>query len=415
MVSAASPRPREAGFGRSSLSVGEARQEILTSIATVGSVRVPLDEAAGRILAETVRSQVSSPPFAVSAMDGYAVAAGDLSAAQPVLPKSGEARAGSAPARHVPGTCMRIFTGAPVPEGADTVVIQEDTVDNGDTVAFRTSSGPGANIRRAGLNFEPGTVLADEGRMLTARDVGLLASAGIEEVVVARRPRIAILSTGDELREGAATADAIRDANRPALRALVRSWGGEPVDLGIAPDDDAAIERALSGLSADLLVITGGASVGDHDRVRHVLGKLGCSFDFWKIRMRPGKPLMFGRLGAIPVLGMPGNPVSAMVCSLLFLRPAMAKLAGRADEGAPVENARLLGAIGRTGERDDYLRAVATVVDGELSVEVFAQQDSSMLAVLAQANALVVRPAGSPAAEAGAIVSVLRFDHVPGY
>lgn len=405
-------------FGKSAIGVDEARRLLTAEIRTVGEEIVGLHEALGRVSAAEVTAMVTSPPFAVSAMDGYAVSAADVPAAGTILPLDGASKAGiPAVPTLAAGTCMRIFTGAPVPIGADAIVIQEDVDADGGRIAFRTKAERGLHVRKAGLNFQAGSQVVAAGRVLTARDIGLLAAAGHGRVAVRRRPKVAVLSTGDELATGTDPAGSGRifDANRPALIALIRAWGGAPVDLGVAGDDDGAIAAALCGLDADLLLVTGGASVGDHDRVRPVLQALGLSFNFWKIRMRPGKPLMFGMLDGMPVMGLPGNPVSALVCALLFLEPAICALTGRPAKGPQFENARLSAAIGKTGERDDYLRAVATVGQDGLSVAAFSQQDSSMLAILATANALLFRPAGAPAAEAGETVQIVRFDSIAGF
>ncbi|ANH07911.1 gephyrin-like molybdotransferase Glp [Shinella sp. HZN7] len=365
-----------------------------------------------------VKALTTSPPFDVSAMDGYAVRAGDVPASGIALPLAGASKAGLAAVPTLShGTCMRIFTGAPVPAGADAIVIQEDVESDGERIVFRTAAQRGLFIRKAGLNFAEGAEVVAAGRVLTARDIGLLAASGHDSILVHRRPRVAVLSTGDELvASGTGIGPGrIFDANRPALLALVRAWGGEASDLGIAGDDDAAITAALQGLDADLLLITGGASVGDHDRVRPTLQALGLSFEFWKIRMRPGKPLMFGTLGDMPVLGLPGNSVSALVCAVLFLKPAIGALAGHDASGPRFENARLVSPIGKTGERDDYLRATVSLDDGALLVEAFSEQDSSMLAVLASANALLFRPAGAAPAVAGETVKVVRLDTLPGF
>lgn len=405
-------------FGKSAISVDEARRLITGEIRCVEEEVVSLSDALGRVSAARVKAVVTSPPFDVSAMDGYAVHAADVPSADTVLPLSGVSKAGiPAVPTLAPGTCMRIFTGAPVPTRADAIVIQEDVDADGGRIMFRVKAEAGLHVRRAGLNFNAGAQVVAAGRVLTARDIGLLAAAGHDRIAVRRRPRIAVLSTGDELAAGMETGGPGRifDANRPALIALVRAWGGEPVDLGVAGDDDAAITTALSGLRADLLLVTGGASVGDHDRVRPALQALGLSFNFWKIRMRPGKPLMSGMLGNMPVLGLPGNPVSALVCALLFLEPAICALTGRDAAGPKFETARLSAPIGKTGERDDYLRAVVTTDDHGLSVAAFPQQDSSMLALLASANALLFRPAGALPAEAGEPVQIVRFDGIAGF
>lgn len=408
----------ERPFGRSSISVEEARRLINSGMRLVEQEQVALHGAPGRVTAIPLEALTTSPPFDVSAMDGYAVRMADMTPAGAGLPLVGESKAGI-PA--VPtlgqGTCMRIFTGAPVPIGADAIMIQEDAEVGSGRVVFRGEPVAGLHVRRAGLNFKAGDEIIKAGHTLTARDTGLLAAAGHRSITVRRRPRIAVLSTGDEVATSLTDASngQVPDANRPALIALIRAWGGEPVDLGIAGDDDAAIVSALRGLVADLLLITGGASVGDHDRVRPALQTLGLAFTFWKIRMRPGKPLMFGSLGSVPVLGLPGNPVSALVCSLLFLKPAIAAMTGGDNSGPLFETARLTSSIGKTGDRDDYLRAVVAMDDGCLTVEAFQQQDSSMLALLAAANALIFRPAGAPPASVGETVKVVRFDAIAGY
>ncbi|MFC5386956.1 gephyrin-like molybdotransferase Glp [Aquamicrobium segne] len=408
----------DTSFGKNTISVKEARHLINCSMRLTGTQELALPQAHGRVLANAVEALTQSPPFDVSAMDGYAVLAADVPEAGVVLPMSGASKAGVAMVPTLQrGTCMRIFTGAPVPHGANAIIIQEDVEAKGRQISFNEVAIEGLHIRKAGLNFSKGEQLAEKGHLLTARDIGLLAAAGHASVAVFHRPRIAVLSTGDEV--AASMADAasgqIVDANRPALLALIRAWGGEAIDLGIAGDDDAAIVSALDGLEADLLLVTGGASVGEHDRVRPVLQALGLRFDFWKIRMRPGKPLMFGTLGAMPVLGLPGNPVSALVCSLLFLKPAISVMTGGEGLGPEFENARLMEPIDKTGNRDDYLRAMVEMADGALAVRVFAQQDSSMLAVLARANAFLFRPAGAPPADAGEMVKVIRLNMVPGY
>lgn len=405
-------------FGKNSISVDEARRLINASIRLVQTETVSVDKAFNRVAAASVHALISSPPFDVSAMDGYAVRLADVPSAGISLPLAGTSKAGipTVP-RLEPESCIRIFTGAPVPTSADAVIIQEYTEQDGERVRFLTTAGPGENIRKAGINFLPGEEIVRAGHLLHARDVGLLAAAGHTSVTVRKRPRVAVLSTGDELAQktDGTSNGQILDANRPALMAAIRAWGGVPIDLGIAGDRDDAITQAIKGVDADLLVVSGGASVGDHDRVRPTLQALGLSFNFWKIRMRPGKPLMFGSLGDTPVLGMPGNPVSALVCSLLFLQPAIAALTGGDGGGPEFENARLTVPIGRTEDRDDYLRAIVRLNDGDLTAEAFPQQDSSMLALLAASNSLLFRPAGSPAAQPGEIVKVVRFGMVPGF
>lgn len=405
-------------FGKSSISVDEARTLIDAAMPLVGTEEVNLVEALGRVAAASVGALLLSPPFDVSAMDGYAVRTADVLSANTVLRLRGASKAGILEIpRLEPGSCMRIFTGAPIPVGADSVIIQEDARVQGDDIDFTAAAVAGQYVRKAGLNFKPGHEIIPRGRVVTARDIGLLAAGGHASIVVHKRPRIAVLSTGDELAAdmSAMSQGRILDANRPGLMAAIQTMGGVPVDLGIAGDSDAAIIDALQKLDADMLVITGGASVGDHDRVRPALQALGFTFDFWTIRMRPGKPLMFGELGGMPVLGMPGNPVSALVCSLLFLKSAVAVMTGRKSDVPELENARLSAPIGRTGGRDEYLRAVLKMEEGSPFVTAFDQQDSSMLALMAQSNCLVVRAAGSPEAQEGETVKIIRFDAVGGF
>ncbi|WP_296745899.1 gephyrin-like molybdotransferase Glp [Mesorhizobium sp.] len=405
-------------LGKSSIGVDEARKLINAGMSLVGIEEVGLADALGRISASSANALLSSPPFDVSSMDGYAVRAADVSAAGTTLPLRGSSRAGvSEIPQLAAGSCMRIFTGAPVPTGADAIIIQENAESQGDAVRFTVAAVEGEYVRRLGLNFKSGQEILGVGRTISARNIGLLAAAGHTTIAVRKRPRIAVLSTGDEL-AGDPTAISqgrILDANRPGLTASIKALGGIPVDLGIAGDTDDAIISAVRELDADLLIVTGGASVGDHDRVRPALQSLGFTFDFYKVMMRPGKPLMFGELKGIPVLGMPGNPVSALLCSLLFVKPAIEVMTGRAGEGPIYDDARLAAPIARTGQREDYLRAIYTVDDSGLSVEVFDQQDSSMTALLAQSNCLVVRPVGAPAAAAGEMVKLIRFDTMANF
>lgn len=400
------------------LEVSEARRIILSGLPLMRSEQVALDEAFARTSARSVKARVTSPPFDVSAMDGYAVRFADVPTPGVILPIRGESRAGTQPVPVLaPGSCMRIFTGAPVPDGADSIIIQEDTAAAVDGIRFTEAAVERQHIRRAGGNFREGDICVEDGRVLTARDLGLLAAAGHSMIDVRKQPRIGVLSTGDELARWSRHAGPgqIHDANRPALKAAIRAWGGVPVDLGIAADDPQAIADAVRGSAADLVVITGGASVGDHDHVRPALESIGLRVDFWKIRMRPGKPLMFGEIMGLPVLGMPGNPVSALVCALLFLRPAIAAMVGATVEPA-FEKALLMAPLKQTGPRDDYLRAEISIgPGGGLGAKPFAAQDSSMLGVMAQATGLIMRPAGAPAAGIGEFVSVLRFDSVGGF
>jgi molybdopterin molybdotransferase len=328
------------------ISVEEALARITAAFRPLAVETVGLGEALGRVLAEDVVARVTQPPAAVSAMDGYAVRAADLAAVPAILTEIGEAPAGGAYEGTVEaGQTVRIFTGAPLPRGADAVVMQEDTEAEGDRITVRESVRPGTYVRPAGLDFRAGEVGIAAGRLLTARDVGLAAAMNVPWLKVRRRPRIAILSTGDELvMPGEPVGpNQLIGSNGLTLVALVAVCGGEAVNLGIAKDSrESLVTLAAGAQGADLLVTTGGASVGKHDLVREALDESGLELDFWKIAMRPGKPLMFGRMGEIPLLGLPGNPVSSLVCALLFLRPAIDVMLGRAPEERPSE-VRFLG------------------------------------------------------------------------
>ena len=397
--------------------VEEARARIQAALPVMPAETVGVDHALGRVLAADVVARRTQPPVAVSSMDGYAVRASDVAAAPATLRTIGSSAAGGGfPGTVGPGQAVRIFTGAPVPAGADTVVIQED-VDvipgDGGQVRVREAGIPGAHIRPAGLDFREGDVGIRAGRLLTARDVGLAAAMNVPWLQVRRRPRVALLSTGNELvRPGEPIGPSqIVSSNALALGALVRTAGGEPIDLGIAPDDRAELARIAAGAAgADLLVTTGGASVGEHDLIHSVLGDAGASIDFWRIAMRPGKPLMFGRAMGVALLGLPGNPVSALVCALVFLLPGLKAMLG-VTEADGVETARLGRDLPANDRRRDYLRStLARDAGGGWTATPFAKQDSSMLSYLAQADCLVIRPPLAPAAKAGDPVPIVRMD-----
>ncbi len=397
------------------ISVEEARARILKAVAALPAEQVALAQALGRVLAEDVVAQVTQPPAAVSAMDGYAVRAADVAKVPAVLTVTGKVPAGGAFEGQVAkGQAVRIFTGAPLPEGADTVVIQEDTEAQGRQVAVKEApKRKGQFVRPAGLDFRKGDVGAKAGRRLTARDLGLAAAMNVPWLKVHRRPRVAILSTGDELvMPGQAIgASQIVCSNGISLAAAVAAFGGEAVDLGIVPDDRKALAAMARGArGADMLVTTGGASVGEHDLVREVLGKQGLRVDFWKIAMRPGKPLIFGHIAGTPMLGLPGNPVSSLVCALIYLRPALEKMQGLDPAAEPPAAAVLGSPLPANDRRQDYLRAtLKRRNDGALVATPFAKQDSSMLATLAHADCLVVRPPLAPAAKSGERVAIVPF------
>ena len=394
--------------------VDEARRRILAELRCVGIEEASLLEAQGRVLADDVRARLTQPPWPVSAMDGYAVRAGDVATVPVTLKIIGAAPAGSAFAGTVgAGEAVRIFTGAPVPEGADAIVIQEDTTAADGKVTVKEGAPAGRYIRVAGLDFKAGDVGITGGRRLTARDIGLAAAMNVPWLRVRRRPRIALLATGDEIaRPGDPVGpNQIVSSNTYALAAVVRALGADPVLLGIARDTvEDTLAKVEGARGADLLVTTGGASVGDHDLVQKALATRGLAVDFWKIAMRPGKPLMWGRLGDLPVLGLPGNPVSSLVCALVFLKPAIETLSGLDPEAATLLDARLGLDLAANDQRQDYLRAkLARGSDGVPVATPFTKQDSSMLSLLAQSDGLIVRPAHDPARKAGEITRVLSF------
>jgi molybdopterin molybdotransferase len=389
------------------ISVAEATQRIAGAFSPLDSEIVELTNACGRVLAEPVAAKLDQPPAPVSSMDGYAVRSAEAGAALKII--------GTSPAgrpfvgRIGTGEAVRIFTGGVVPDGADSIVIQEDTKASGDTVTIKSAARPGQHIRPAGLDFKSGATLAPQGKRLTARDLSLLAAGDVARVAVRRKPRVAFVATGDELsRPGEARKPGgIVASSGYALSAMITAWGGEARDLGILPDSEEAI-ASLPKLAADadLIVTLGGASVGDHDLVQKALGQKGFVPDFWKIAMRPGKPLIFGRLGKTPLLGLPGNPVSTLVCARLFLKPAILTMLG-ASTDEPALTARLARDLSANDARQDYLRAKIEIRDGERWADPFAVQDSSMLSPLAAADALVIRAPHAPAVTAGDTVAVL--------
>lgn len=396
------------------ISVEEARQRILAAVQVLPAEQIAVSQALGRVLAEDVRARVTQPPAAVSAMDGYAVRAADLGTVPATLAVVGHVPAGGAYDKRLgPGEAVRIFTGAPVPEGADAIVIQEDTEPAGGKVTVKEAAKPGQFVRPAGLDFRRGDVGIEAGRRLTARDVGLAAAMNNPWVKVYRRPRVAILATGDEVvMPGTAIGRSqIVCSNGLSLAAAIAATGGEPIDLGIAGDNREALTAMAAGArGADMLVTTGGASVGEHDLVRAVLGEAGLDIDFWKIAMRPGKPLIFGSIKGTPMLGLPGNPVSTLVCATIFLVPALEKMQGLSPGRAPARHATLAKPLGANDRRQDYLRAtLAHGPDGALVATPFDKQDSSMLATLAHADCLVVRAPLAPPAKAGDRVEIVPF------
>jgi molybdopterin molybdotransferase len=395
--------------------VEEAQQRLLAPLQPVGTEQVAITEALGRVLAEDVAARRTQPPFDASAMDGYAVRAADVANVPARLRVIGAVPAGQSFAGRVEaGEAVRIFTGAPVPEGADAIVIQEDTERDGDLVVVKEAAPLRRYIRDAGLDFREGTVGLRAGIRLNAREVGLAAAMNRPFLSVRRRPRVAILPTGDEIvMPGDPIGPSqIVSSNGIALAAFVRAIGGEPVLLDIAPDNADAVRSIAGGArGVDMLLTTGGASVGEHDLVKDALGADGLVLDFWKIAMRPGKPLMVGAWRGTPMVGLPGNPVSALVCAHLFVKPAVERLAGLRTAAAAAKTARLAHPLPANDRRQDYLRAtLAAGADGELEATPFEKQDSSMLSLLARADCLVVRAPLAPAAAKGERVLVIPLD-----
>ncbi|HEY0526576.1 MAG TPA: gephyrin-like molybdotransferase Glp [Stellaceae bacterium] len=399
------------------MSVEEALARLLAPLQALSAETVALPQALGRVLAEDVVARRTQPPFPASAMDGYAVRAADVATVPARLAVIGSVPAGSAyPGAVGPGQAVRIFTGAPVPDGADCIVIQEDTDRDGDTVIVREGAPAGRYVRPAGLDFREGQTGLKAGKLLNVRDVALAAAMNRPWLAVRRRPVVAILPTGDEvvLPGDPIGPNQIVSSNGLALAALVEACGGVPRQLGIAADNaDSLRLLADAARGADLLLTTGGASVGEHDLVRDALGAAGLELDFWKIAMRPGKPLMVGRFRDTPMIGLPGNPVSTLVCGLLFVRPAIERLLGGAAEPAPLAKARLAVPLPENDRRQDYLRATlsrdSASGDGLPLATPFGKQDSSMVSLIAHADCLVVRPPHAPPAAADDIVDIVDF------
>ena len=427
--------------------VDDALSQLLSGVERLPSEAVPLEAAAGRILAGDVASRLTQPPFDASAMDGYAARSADTAPAPVTLALAGVSAAGAGYRGALnPGEAIRILTGAPVPSGADTVVIQENVTRDGDHIRLEASAAPGANIRPKGGNIRQGEVILRAGRRLVARDLMLAASAGHGHLDVVRRPRVAILATGDELVPPGVDPgpDQIVSSNSIGLAALVSAFGGAPLPLGIAPDSlEAIATRIRAARDADIVITSGGVSVGDHDQVKPALASLGMTLGFWKIAMRPGKPLMVGRLERFPtevitasaqkarqkidlehpsdsigteralgpqyILGLPGNPVSAMVTARIFLVPLMRALQGLPPRDEPVM-VPCVESLPTNGPRQHYMRAILTETPAGASVAPLGDQDSSLTSVFAKANALVIRTPDAPGAAKGTLVPVLRLD-----
>ncbi|PSH63202.1 gephyrin-like molybdotransferase Glp [Phyllobacterium sophorae] len=397
------------------LPVDEALRRILAGASKLETEAAFLGEAGGRVLAADLHAKRQQPPFAASAMDGYALRAADVVNVPATLKLIGQSAAGHAFSGVVSaGEAVRIFTGAPVPEGADSVVIQENAVARDQTVEIVETIALGRNIRKAGLDFSQGDALLQAGRVLDPAALSLAASADHPTVQVVRRPRLAILATGDELVSPGEPyrPDQIIASNSFGLAEIVRQAGGVAIDLGIAEDRMEALDKALDraiAAKADILVTLGGASVGDHDLVQPALAARGMELDFWKIALRPGKPLMFGHLDRMKILGLPGNPVSSLICAHVFLTPLIHALTGRSHE-PNLRVAKLGSDMAMNDQRQDYVRARVVIgADGQLTATPFALQDSSMLKFLADANGLIIRQPHASAVKAGTDCTVLML------
>ena len=395
--------------------VEEARERILKHATALPREDVALHQCAGRVLAADIKAKRDQPPFPASAMDGYAVRFADVEAAPARLKIIGVAPAGHGFQGSVKaGEAVRIFTGAPVPKGADTVVIQENTLAEAGHISVNVPAQRlSQHIRRQGLDFARGHSLLRRGTLLGAREIGLAAAMNWPVLPVIRRPKVAVFTTGDELVPpgNRPNPDQIVSSNSFALAAFVRRFGGEATHLGIVPDKINAISRAIrKAASADVLLTTGGASVGDHDLIQAALKTEGIRLDFWKIALRPGKPLMFARSGRRRILGLPGNPVSALICARVFLKPLIFALLGLSPTD-DIVTARLGSPLPANDLRQDYLRAqVSRNADGTYAATPFAVQDSSMQRALTEAGGLIIRAPHAPEAREGDLVDLMLLD-----
>ncbi|HKC91726.1 MAG TPA: gephyrin-like molybdotransferase Glp [Candidatus Limnocylindria bacterium] len=406
-ISATSAKPAQ-----KLMSADDALARILAGVPTLPTVETPLLDALGLVLAEDIEADRDVPPFRNSAMDGYAVRGEDVASAPVELRVVGEIAAGGFPERSVgPGEAMRIMTGAPMPDGADTVVRVEDTDNASDLVTIAAATPKGTSIRQAGEDLKKGESVLTKGTVLRAAEIGLLASVGRARVLVGKRPRVAVFSTGDEIvdLDAPLAPGQIRDSNRYTLASAIRATGAEPWVRGIVRDSPDALRAALrEGIAADAIVTSGGVSVGDHDHLKPVLSELG-TIDFWAIAIRPGRPLAFGELTdgdrRVPIFGLPGNAVSALVTFEIFVRPALLRMQGRANVTRPRAKARLLEPV----DKPDFLRVFARGIhDPEAAtVRLTGPQGSGILRSMSLANCLIDLPVGPSRFEQGEIVDVI--------
>ncbi|MBC8013363.1 MAG: molybdopterin molybdotransferase MoeA [Methyloceanibacter sp.] len=396
------------------LSVAEALARVTQGLAPLEAERVALGQARGRVLAEDLAARLTQPPFDASAMDGYAVRAEDIAALPATLRLIGQSAAGAGFGGSVRrGEAVRIFTGAPVPHGADTIVIQENADEASGVVTVKDAAN-GRHIRPRGQDFKEGEVLLAAGTRLGPRELMLAAATNQAELPVRRKPKVAILATGDEVVPPGSelAADQIVSSVPYGLAALIERHGGEAMSLGIAKDEpESLVTLARAGSAADILLTIGGASVGERDLVASALRSEGLKLDFWKIAMRPGKPMLYGRLGSQRVLGVPGNPVSALICAHVFLKPMLSRMLGLAEEVRPEPEAVLGEALEANGEREHYMRAASEWrEDGARIVRPLPSQDSSLVAALARADCLIVRSPHAAALPRGARVRIMPLD-----
>ena len=398
------------------LPVAEAQQRIIDAMPMLPIEQISVANGFGRTLAEPIISRRNHPPTDVSAMDGYAVRAEDVATLPVELKIVGYAPAGHSFNQKIgPCEAVRIFTGAPIPAGANTIVIQENTEKHGEKVRITSGEAtPGKYIRGAGLDFSEGDALLPAGRTLTARDIGLAAAMNVPWLKVRRKPRISILSTGDEIvmPGDPVEQDQIVSSNSLSLAAIVKATGGDPIDLGIAVDRKSELTTlAIGATGSDILLTTGGASVGDHDLVRDALGDIGLHINFWKIAMRPGKPLIFGNINNTFLIGLPGNPVSSTVCAIMFVGPAIRKMLGIEPVLPERLQARINHELKENDEREDYLRGILHRDNiGNLEVSAHKIQDSSMYATMARSDVLIVRPPYACRCTKGDLVDIIPLN-----